>query len=75
MASEDEIRPMLENEESSDIKEDVDHVAINNGAPKTPSNIEASDDDDDPEVDIVLTGCSGSALCDPSNFTQYFLII
>lgn len=59
MTSDDEIQPILDNEELGDVKEGE---AINETSVAAHPN-EAGDDDS--EVEIHLTGCGASPFCDP----------
>lgn len=61
MVSDDEIQPILENEEAADVKDEGTDTVAGTSTPPIPNE----PGDDDHEVEIHLTGCGGSAFCDP----------
>lgn len=74
MASDDEIRPMIEHEEPVDVKTEERTSSIqtiNEAVVKTSS----SASEDDFEVSVELTGCGASALCDPRRMPHRFIAL
>ena len=77
MASDDEIRPMIEHEEPVDVKVEEgtsSNQNINDAVVKTSSSA-ASAAEDDLEVSIELTGCGASAFCDPRRMPHRFIAL
>lgn len=77
MASDDEIRPMIEHEEPVDVKVEEgtsSNQNINDAVVKTSSSA-ASASEDDLEVSIELTGCGASAFCDPRRMPHRFIAL
>lgn len=76
MPSDDETQPIIQNDAIEEIQEEHDiRNQRTNGIVNVPPEASPIERNEDPEPEIVLTGCGASALCDPRRMPHRFIAL